>query len=206
MSPFWIGMFWAVLAYLLGAIPFGYLFVRLTRGRDIREVGSGNIGATNVLRTSGLATGIVTLLLDAAKGYLAVLVAGVMTHQDRRFMALAAGAAVLGHVFPVYLRFRGGKGVATSAGALFGLAMFSTVGAILVFLSVVTLWRFVSLASILAAALLPILYFLLEYGHQPSIPVLLAVVSCCTLVIVRHTENIRRLVAGTESKLTGLKK
>jgi len=206
MNTFWIGMFWAVLAYLLGAIPFGYLFVRLTRGRDIREVGSGNIGATNVLRTSGLATGIVTLLLDAAKGYLAVSVAGLVTHQDRTFMALAAGAAVLGHVFPIYLRFSGGKGVATSAGALFGLAMFSTAGAILVFLSVVTLWRFVSLASILAAALLPILYFLLEYGHQPSIPVLLAVVSCCALVIVRHTENIRRLVAGTENKLTGFRK
>jgi len=206
MTTFWVGMFWALLAYLVGAIPFGYLFVRLTQGRDIREVGSGNIGATNVLRTSGLAIGIVTLLLDAAKGYLAVLVTGVMTHQDRRFMALAAGAAVLGHVFPVYLGFKGGKGVATSAGALFGLAKFSTVGAILVFLLVVAVWRFVSLASILAAAFLPVLFLVIDYDHQPSLAVLLVVVFCCALVIVRHTENIRRLVAGTENKVTGLKK
>jgi glycerol-3-phosphate acyltransferase PlsY len=199
-------MFWSVLAYFVGAIPFGYLFVRLRQGRDIREVGSGNIGATNVLRTSGLATGIVTLLLDATKGYVAVLVMGLMTHQDRRFMALAAGAAVLGHVFPIYLRFKGGKGVATSAGALFGLAQFSTAGAILVFLLVVALWRFVSLASILAAALLPVFYFLIEYGYHPSIAVLLAVVFCCGLVIIRHAENIRRLVTGTENRLTGHKK
>ena len=121
-------------------------------------------------------------------------------------MALAAGAAVLGHAFPVYLRFKGGKGVATSAGALFALAKFSTVGAILVFLLVVALWRFVSLGSTLAAGFLPLLYFLIDYGHQPSLAVLLAVVFCCGLVILRHKENIKRLVAGTENKLTGLKK
>jgi acyl phosphate:glycerol-3-phosphate acyltransferase len=206
MTTLWVGLFWVVLAYFVGAVPFGYLFVRLLLGRDIREVGSGNIGATNVLRASGLVSGIVTLLLDAAKGYLAVLVAGLLTHQDRRFMALAAGAAVLGHVFPIYLRFRGGKGVATSAGALLGLAELSTTGAILVFLLVVALWRYVSLASIFAAALLPIFYFLLEYKHQRSIAVLLAVVFCCALVVIRHAENIRRLVAGTENKLTGHKK
>jgi acyl phosphate:glycerol-3-phosphate acyltransferase len=206
MTTLWVGLFWVVLAYFVGAVPFGYLFVRLRQGRDIREVGSGNIGATNVLRASGLVSGIVTLLLDAAKGYLAVLVAGLLTHQDGRFMASAAGAAVLGHVFPIYLRFRGGKGVATSAGALLGLAVLSTTGAILVFLLVVALWRYVSLASIFAAALLPIFYFLLEYRHQPSITVLLAVVFCCVLVIIRHAENIRRLVAGTENTLTGHKK
>jgi acyl-phosphate glycerol 3-phosphate acyltransferase len=118
MTTFWVGMFWVVLAYLVGAIPFGYLFVRLNQGKDIRQVGSGNIGATNVMRTSGWATGLVTLFLDAAKGYLAVLTTEIMTHQDKRFMALSAGAAVLEHAFPVYLKFKGGKGVATSAGAL----------------------------------------------------------------------------------------
>ena len=206
MTTFWVGMFWVVLAYLVGAIPFGYLFVRLNQGKDIRQVGSGNIGATNVMRTSGWATGLVTLFLDAAKGYLAVLTTEIMTHQDKRFMALSAGAAVLGHAFPVYLKFKGGKGVATSAGALFALAKFSTVGAILIFLLVVALWRFVSLGSTLAAACLPLLYLLIDYGSRPSLAVLLTVVFCCGLVILRHKENIKRLVAGTENKLTGLKK
>jgi len=206
MTTVWLGTSAAVLAYLLGGIPFGLLFVRLRHGRDIREMGSRNIGATNVLRTSGWTSGLLTLLLDVAKGFVVVLTAGVLTHQNRTFMALAAGSAVLGHVFPLYLRFKGGKGVATSVGAFLALTIPSTAGAVLVFLVVLALWRFVSLASLLAAAFFPVLYFLIDYRHQPSLPVLLAVVFCSGLVIFRHHENIKRLVNGTENKLTGLKK
>jgi glycerol-3-phosphate acyltransferase PlsY len=206
MTSVWLGTFWAVLAYLVGGIPFGLLFVRLRHGKDIREMGSRNIGATNVLRTSGWTSGLLTLLLDAAKGYLAVLAAGILTHQNKAFMALAAGSAVLGHVFPPYLKFRGGKGVATSVGAFLALTILSTTGAVLIFLTVLAVWRFVSLASIVAAAFFPVLYFLIDYRHQPSLSVLLGVVVCSGLVIFRHQENIKRLVAGTENKLTGLKK
>ncbi len=206
MTTVWLGTSAAVLAYLLGGIPFGLLFVRLRHGRDIREMGSRNIGATNVLRTSGWTSGLLTLLLDVAKGFVAVLTAGLLTHQNRTVVALAAGSAVLGHVFPLYLSFRGGKGVATSVGAFLALTIPSTAGAVLVFLVVLALWRFVSLASLLAAAFFPVLYFLIDYRHQPSLPVLLAVVFCSGLVIFRHHENIKRLVNGTENKLTGLKK
>jgi glycerol-3-phosphate acyltransferase PlsY len=121
-------------------------------------------------------------------------------------MALAAGSAVLGHVFPPYLKFRGGKGVATSVGAFLALTILSTTGAVLIFLTVLAVWRFVSLASIVAAAFFPVLYFLINYRHQPSLSILLGVVFCSGLVIFRHQENIKRLVAGTENKLTGLKK
>ena len=206
MTQQWTGILWVMVAYLLGAIPFGYLLVRLKEGKDIRAVGSGNIGATNVLRATGRSTALVTLALDTAKGYLAVLVTGYFTHQDRQFIALAAGAALAGHVFPVYLKFKGGKGVATGMGIFLYLATLPLLGSMALFLVVVAIWRFVSLGSILGTAAFPILYFLIDYRREPSFWTLLAIVFCSSLVIFRHKDNIKRLAAGTENKLTGLKK
>jgi len=206
MNTFWIGLLWVAVAYLLGGIPFGYLLVRFRRGSDIRKLGSGNTGATNVARTSGWTDGLITLLLDAAKGYLAVTVAALLTHRNLGFMALSAGSAVLGHVFPIYLRLRGGKGVATSVGVFFALATLPTAAALLIFLVILAIWRFVSLASVLAAASFPVLYFLIDYSRQPSLWVLLAAIFSSGLVILRHHENIKRLVLGTENRLRRLKK
>jgi glycerol-3-phosphate acyltransferase PlsY len=206
MTVQWTGICWVISAYLLGAIPFGYLLVRLKQGKDIRAVGSGNIGATNVLRATGRPAALLTLALDTAKGYLAVLGASYFTNQSRQFVALAASAVIVGHVFPVYLKFKGGKGVATSMGVFFYLASLPILGSIVIFLVAVAIWRFVSLGSILGTAAFPILYFLMAYRREPSFWTLLAAVFCSSLVIFRHKDNIKRLVAGTESKLTGLKK
>lgn len=206
MTHQWTGIFGGILAYLLGAIPFGYLFVRLKQGVDIRAVGSGNIGATNVLRATGRSAALLTLALDTAKGYLAVFGTGYFTHQDRHFVALAAGAVLLGHVFPIYLKFKGGKGAATGMGVFLYLATLPVLGSMMIFLVVVVIWRFVSLGSILGTAAFPILYFLMDYRQEPSFWTLLAAVFCSCLVIFRHKDNIKRLAAGTENKLTGLKK
>src|ERR1700683_5408766 len=142
-------------AYLLGAIPFGYLLVKWTTGADIRAAGSGNIGATNVLRTSGRAAGVVTLLLDIAKGYLAVWIAGRLTGGDPIWMSAAALAVMAGHAFPVFLRFQGGKAVASFIGAFLFLTPLAMVCALLVFTGVGAVTRYISAASILAAATFP---------------------------------------------------
>ena len=142
---------WIVLGYLLGAIPFGYLLVRATGGGDIRFKGSGNIGATNVARTSGWSVGIATLLLDAAKGFLAVRLTEHFSGGNVRFMMYAGLAAILGHVFPVWLRFEGGKGVATALGVFLAVCWPALAADVLLFLLVAVFWRYVSLASISAA-------------------------------------------------------
>jgi glycerol-3-phosphate acyltransferase PlsY len=189
------------LGYLLGSVPFGYLLVRAVGGGDIRFIGSGNIGATNVARTSGWAVGIATLLLDAAKGFLAVWLAGHFSAGNIRFMMYAGLAAILGHVFPVWLRFTGGKGVATALGVFLAICWPALAAAVFLFLLVALFWRYVSLASISAAAALPLLVYLLYApGHAPP-----AAVSFCTLlaavvVIVKHRGNIERLMAGTEPR------
>lgn len=185
--------------YLLGSIPFGYLLVRIQSGGDIRYMGSGNIGATNVARTSGWAVGAATLILDAAKGYFAVWLAGHFSGGNIRFMMYAGLAAILGHVFPVWLRFEGGKGVATALGVFLAICWQAVAVAVAVFLLVVIFWRFVSLASISAAAALPLLVYLL-YAPRHAPP---TAVSTCTLlaavvVIIKHRDNIERLMAGTE--------
>ncbi|HEV2860650.1 MAG TPA: glycerol-3-phosphate 1-O-acyltransferase PlsY [Pyrinomonadaceae bacterium] len=197
MSP----AFAVVLAYLIGSIPFGYLIVRLRGGGDVRETGSGGTGATNVTRRAGKWAGILTLLLDALKGTLVALLA-------RRFLAEGFGvdwwvvaaslAAVVGHVFPVWLGFRGGKGVATGLGVFLGLAPLAVLCALPVFALVVWLTRYVSLGSITAAALLP-LFVRLTGGKQ--LPLLTATVLGGALIVLMHRANIGRLLSGTENKL-----
>lgn len=191
----------AFIAYLFGSIPFGYLIVKLKEGRDVRSGGSGNIGATNVLRTAGRGSAILTLALDAAKGYLAVWIAGWISHHSPQAIAFAAMAAVLGHLFPIYLKFRGGKGVATALGVFLYLALGPILLAAGLFLGVVLLSRYVSLGSIAAAAAFPVAYYLWAYPKNPSPWLLFAALFCSGLVIAKHHGNIHRLWAGTERKL-----
>ena len=193
------------IAYLLGSIPFGYVLVRTFRKQDIRSLGSGNIGATNVARSGARGLGIATLLLDCLKGALAVLIAFQLAHHAELLrpaafdLATAAAiAATLGHIFPVWLRFHGGKGVATALGVFLILSP-PTVGcAMLLFLAVFALTRYVSLASILAAAAFPIVGFHFVAARTPL--VLLGFLGIPVLIIAKHHANIRRLLSGTESR------
>ena len=192
---------WVVLGYLLGSIPFGYLLVRLTGGGDIRFKGSGNIGATNVARTSGWSVGVATLLLDTAKGFLAVWLTEHFTGGNIRFMMFAGFAAILGHVFPVWLKFEGGKGVATAMGVFLAICWPALATAVFLFLLVAVFWRYVSLASISAAAALPLLVYLLYApGHAPPTAVSVCTLLSAVVVIVKHRDNIERLLAGTEPR------
>jgi glycerol-3-phosphate acyltransferase PlsY len=185
--------------YILGSIPFGYLLVRIQSGGDIRFMGSGNIGATNVARTSGWAVGAATLILDAAKGYFAVWLIGYFSGGNIRFMMYAGLAAILGHVFPVWLKFEGGKGVATALGVFLAICWQAVALAVAVFLLVVIFWRFVSLASISAAAALPLLVYLLYAPrHAPPTSVSTCTLLAAVVVIIKHRANIERLMAGTE--------
>jgi glycerol-3-phosphate acyltransferase PlsY len=189
----------AAIAYLLGSIPFGFLLVRVFRGQDIRRSGSGNIGATNVARSSpGL--GVVTLFLDAGKGLFAVYLATVLYEPPvLPMMCIAALFAVVGHIFPVWLGFRGGKGVATAVGSFLLLAPQAVLGALVVFLLVVLSTRYVSLGSVAAAATFPLLAWLFYRAYfRPNLIAILSVASL--LVIVRHRRNLGRLVAGTEPR------
>ena len=196
----------AALSYLLGSIPFGFLLVRIFRGQDVRQTGSGNIGATNVLRTSP-ALGIVTLLLDALKGSTAVLIALALSgHEMAALSAVvavrasaAALFAILGHMFPAWLKFRGGRGVATALGSFAIVAPKSVLVAVGVFVVVVALFRYVSLGSVLALGLFPVLAWLLrDYSGAPQVLVLMAAAS--VFVVAKHHQNIRRLMAGTEPR------
>lgn len=190
-----------LLAYFLGAIPFGYIIVKLREGRDVRAAGSGNIGATNVGRVAGTGAGIVTLLLDAAKGWLAVWFAGEFSGHSEYCIMGAAVAVVAGHMFPVWLKFKGGKGVATAMGAFLPICWQAVVGGMIVFVLVVAVWRYVSLGSILAAAAMPVMLYRL-YATQPAPWVVSgAAIVISLLIIVKHHENIGRLIAGTENRL-----
>ena len=196
-----------LLAYLLGSIPFGYLLVRLFVGGDVRETGSGGTGATNVTRRAGKGVGILTLLLDLLKGIAAVLIARALlgVGEEAPWWVCAAGAAaVLGHVFPVWLKFHGGKGVATGLGVFLVLAPFATLCALVVFVVVVGLWRYVSLGSITAALILPpAVWTLSTLGVSDRAPRPLFVLSIlgAALIVFMHRANIGRLLRGEESKL-----
>jgi glycerol-3-phosphate acyltransferase PlsY len=191
------------IAYLLGSIPFGYLLVRIFHDQDIREKGSGNIGATNVARWGGKGLGIATLLLDVGKAYAGVVIArhiataaGVPAVYDVE--VAAAVAAVVGHIFPVWLGFRGGKGVACALGVFLALTWPAGVATFLVFLAVFSLSRYVSLASIVAAATFPLFGFHFVQSRTPV--VIFGFILIPLLIIVKHHENIRRLLNGTESR------
>ncbi|MDP9039148.1 MAG: glycerol-3-phosphate 1-O-acyltransferase PlsY [Acidobacteriota bacterium] len=186
------------IAYLLGSIPFGYLLVRVFRRQDIRAHGSGNIGATNVARSGSKGLGVATLLLDLGKGALAVLVARHLAGGSLDVGAFAALVAVCGHVFPVWLAFRGGKGVATALGVFLALSPRSAAVLFLVFLGVFLLTRFVSLASIVAAGTYPLIGFHFIRGRTPGVVIAFLVIPL--LVIVKHHGNIGRLLRGTESR------
>ena len=191
-----------LVAYLLGSIPFGYLIVKARGRRDIREAGSGNIGAANVARTAGAAAGLFTLLFDASKGFLAVWIAAKWTAGDMRWMIAAAVFAVLGHIFTVWLEFRGGKGVATSLGAFLAICPQAVAAAAVLWLLVALFWRYSSLASIVAAAALPVFVQLLYAPrHAPPLYVTFGTVLISVLVLAKHRPNIQRLIDGTENRL-----
>jgi glycerol-3-phosphate acyltransferase PlsY len=192
-----------LLSYLLGALPFGFLLVKVLRGVDLRTVGSGNLGATNAARVLGAGWFAVVFLLDFLKGFVpAYLLARWAAHSfdaPAEIGLLYGAAAVVGHIFPVYLGFRGGKGVATAGGMVTGVAPAAAGVAALAFFAVFLPFRYVSLGSISAAVALPVAYLLLEGG-----PVLratpLVLLALALLVVVKHRTNIRRLLAGTEPK------
>ena len=189
------GLLALLIAYLLGAIPFGYLLVRFSTGSDVRKSGSGNIGATNVLRTTGRAAGVATLLLDIAKGYAAVWIAGSLTGQSPVWTSLAALAVMAGHAFPVFLGFKGGKAVASFVGAFLRLTPLALVCALIIFVAVVAWSRFISLGSICAAATFPLAVWIVE---RAPLPALLASTVAAAFIVYRHRENIRRLHDGVE--------
>jgi acyl phosphate:glycerol-3-phosphate acyltransferase len=195
----------AALSYLLGSIPFGYLLVRIFRGEDVRQSGSGNIGATNVSRRSP-ALGVTTLLLDALKGTAAVALAycisGGMANGVKPIeaMAIAALFAVLGHMFPVWLKFRGGKGVATGLGSFIVIAPKAVLVAAGIFVAIVVIFRYVSLGSIIAVASFPLLVYEMR-GTGDKTTALAFMTATSLLIIVQHHENIRRLLAGSESRV-----
>lgn len=179
--------------YLLGSIPFGILLTRLFGAGDLRKIGSGNIGATNVLRTGRKDLAAATLLLDAGKGLAAVLIAQAYGPDPTVFAALGV---LLGHLFPVWLRFRGGKGVATYFGILFGLGWPAGLGAAVLWILLAVLFRYSSLAALVAALVAPFYLWLWSSPQNAELGVVIAV-----LIYIRHAENIRRLFAGTESRI-----
>jgi acyl phosphate:glycerol-3-phosphate acyltransferase len=196
-----------VIAYFLGSIPFGYLLVRLKSGADIRETGSGATGATNVMRKAGRGAGIVTLVLDAAKGFLAVSIARQLASGDPHaelIIAISAVFAVSGHCFPVWLKFRAGKGVATGLGVFLAIVPWSVLAASIVFLLLVWRTRFVSLGSIAAAAFVPLWTLIQQTAISPIDgfgQIMLALCASSGVIIWKHSENIKRLLAGTEHRI-----
>ncbi|MGE5109387.1 MAG: glycerol-3-phosphate 1-O-acyltransferase PlsY [Acidobacteriaceae bacterium] len=212
----------AIIAYLLGSIPFGYILVRVFTGADVRAQGSGNIGATNVARTGKKGLAIATLILDALKGALAISLSQLFVPHffdalgsavsrppnspapetgniEFGLMAVAALFAILGHMYPVWLKFKGGKGVATGLGVFLALAPKAVLIVLVFFLIIVAITRYVSLGSIVAAALFPIAFYYLHPQHGTTL--ILTMISGVSLLIIwKHRENIRRLIAGNENK------
>jgi glycerol-3-phosphate acyltransferase PlsY len=193
-------------AYLLGSIPFGYLLIKyvFTSGEDVRQIGSGGIGATNVTRRAGRTAGLITYFFDVAKGVAAVLLMRLVAGDDYFWIGAAAVAAITGHIFPIFLGFRGGKGVATGVGVYLALAPYSVLTTLVLWGIIVYFSRYVSLGSIIATAAVP-LWTLLYYGLLQPSPHLKALViigiAGCALIVAKHRENINRLIHGTENKI-----
>lgn len=203
-----LSLLWLPLAgYLLGSIPFGIVLTRLFGGGDIRAAGSGNIGATNVTRVVGPLPGILTLIFDGLKGAAAVWLAAHFSNYSATWMIATGFAALVGHCFPAWLKFRGGKGVATAAGFFLALCWPAALGAIAIFILVVIFFRFVSLGSIAAAASMPLLIYLLWAPHQglhlaPPASVTIGAFAAAMLVVYKHDGNIQRLVEGREPRFS----
>jgi glycerol-3-phosphate acyltransferase PlsY len=191
-----LGLLSIVIAYLLGAIPFGFLLVKFAKGTDVRASGSGNIGATNVLRTSGKAEGVATLLLDMAKGFVAVWTAAKLTDDSSLWTSLAALAVMAGHAFPVFLQFKGGKAVASFIGAFLYLTPLPLAISLLLFVAVVARTKHISAGSIVAAGALPFGVWMILH---PPFAVTLAAFIAGAFIVYRHSSNLERLRAGTES-------
>lgn len=191
-----LGLLAIVIAYLLGGIPFGFLLVKITQGADVRESGSGNIGATNVLRTTGRATAVATLVLDIAKGFVAVWLASELTGDAPQWTSLAALAVMAGHAFPVFLKFQGGKAVATFIGAFAYLTPLPLGAVLLLFLATVAVTRYISAASIVSAATFPFGVWMILH---PPFQVTAAAFIAGAFIVYRHKSNWLRLRTGTEN-------
>jgi glycerol-3-phosphate acyltransferase PlsY len=195
MTPWFISI---PVAYLLGSIPFGYLLVKIFRKQDIRATGSGNIGATNVVRSGAKGLGIATLLLDCGKAFVAVSIAEHIVPGNYNLATLAAVAAILGHVFPVWLGFRGGKGVASALGVFLALSPAAAGCTFAIFLVIFLTTGYVSLASIVGSAFFPV--FGLYFVPQRTPIVVAGFLFISILIIIKHHENIHRLLSGTENR------
>src|SRR5262245_38960408 len=194
-----------LIAYLIGSIPFGYLIVKLTSGADIRDVGSGGTGATNVSRKAGKAAGVATLALDVLKGAAAVMVSRLLTGEAGTswIVAAAAALAVVGHCFPAWLKFKAGKGVASGLGVFLAIEPWAALAALAVFIVVVWRTRYVSLGSIIAAVFLPLWVLLKHIWIEPIsdfAPTMAALCAGSRVIILKHSETIKRLMAGEENK------
>jgi glycerol-3-phosphate acyltransferase PlsY len=190
-------------AYLLGSIPFGLILTKLFGRGDVRKEGSGNTGATNVARVAGPLAGILTLLLDGAKGAVAVLIAARYSNENATWMVIAGLAALMGHCFPAWLKFKGGKGVATAAGVYLMLCPAAFLGGLILFLLVVGFSHYVSLGSVAAAVAMPLLmYFLWAPHHAPPPVVTFGALAVAMLIVYKHDGNLQRLVEGTEPKFS----
>jgi glycerol-3-phosphate acyltransferase PlsY len=186
----------AVLGYLIGSVPFSFIVARLFGVKDVRTVGSGNVGATNVMRSAGKIPGILALVLDGSKGALAVVAARSLSSSETA-VCVAGLCAVIGHLFPIWLRFQGGKGVATGAGLFIPLAPWALVAAVICFVATLALFRYVSLASIVASLSLPVAAYLLGASTNVVVTAIVAV----SMVVLKHHANIGRLARGVEPKL-----
>lgn len=192
MSPIAI----VAVAYLIGSVPFALLMARRWGAADLRRVGSGNLGAANVLRASGVTAGVLVAALDVAKGVASVLIAGRLTG-SADLTAMAGFAAIVGHIYPVWLRFRGGKGVATACGVFSVLAPLALPASAAIFVATVWVTKYISLGSVLASAALP----LLAYAMGTPAPAVVAAFAAAVLIIFRHRSNLGRLRAGTERRI-----
>ena len=195
-----------IIAYLLGSIPFGYILVKyvFTSGEDVRRVGSGGIGATNVMRRAGIKAGLLTYVFDVAKGVVAVVLMRAVAVDDYAWVGAAAIAAIVGHIFPIFLKFRGGKGVATGVGVYLALAPVSVLTTLVVWAVIVYLTRYVSLGSIVATAAVPLwtwIYYGVLWPNSHLAALMVVAVVGCALIVAKHHENISRLMSGTENKL-----